>query len=111
MTIAEPRGGEDYSNTNAFSLARSIIELIDFLKLGGSGGNAPQEKNLIFQSLRMASETKLSGLGRSLACCLYTVASVNSSVKICTCILYHKEPFGDYIYVNSIVHEHIHTYM
>ena len=39
------KGGEDYSNTsNAFSLARNIIvELIDFLKLGGSGGMLPQE--------------------------------------------------------------------
>ena len=37
-------GGEDNSNTpNALSLARNIIELIDFLKLGGSGGMLPQE--------------------------------------------------------------------
>ena len=45
LTIAELRGGgKDYSNTsNAFSLARNIIELIDFLKLGGSVGMLPQE--------------------------------------------------------------------
>ena len=49
MTIAELRGGEDYSNTsNAFSLAKNIIELIDFLKLGGSGGMLLQEIFFIF---------------------------------------------------------------
>ena len=33
------RGDEDYSNTSStFSLAKNIIELIDFLKLGESGG-------------------------------------------------------------------------
>ena len=32
------RGGKDYSNTSSvFSLARNIIVLIDFLKLGGLG--------------------------------------------------------------------------
>ena len=37
-------GGEDNSNTsNALSLARNIIELIDLLNLGGSGGMLPQE--------------------------------------------------------------------
>ena len=43
MTIAELRGGsKDYSNTsNAFSLARNIIVLIAFLKLGGSGTRSP----------------------------------------------------------------------
>ena len=44
MTIAELRGGEDYSNTiNLFSLARTTIELVDFPKLGGSGSMLPQE--------------------------------------------------------------------
>ena len=39
------RGGGDYSNTsNAFSLARNIIELIDFLKLGESGGMLLRKK-------------------------------------------------------------------
>ena len=39
------KGGEDYSNTlNSFSLARNIMELIDFYKLGESGGMLPQEK-------------------------------------------------------------------
>ena len=42
---AKGGGSENYSNTsNAFSLARNIIELIDFLKLGGSGGMLLQEK-------------------------------------------------------------------
>ena len=41
--------GEDYSNIY-FSLPRNIIELVDFFKLGGSGGMLPQE---IFQSLRL----------------------------------------------------------
>ena len=75
VIIAELRRGEDYSNTsNAFSSARSIIELIDFLKLGVLGYATPG-KLLIFQSLRLflvASETKFSGLGRSLLpvhCC------------------------------------------
>ena len=41
-------GGEDYINTlNTVLLARNIIELIDFLNLGGSGGMLPQ-KNLNF---------------------------------------------------------------
>ena len=61
MTIAV-----GYSNTlNAFSLARNIIELIGFPKLG----HAPPGKFLIFRSLRLflvASETKFSELGRSL---------------------------------------------
>ena len=63
----------------------------------------------------MASETKPLGLGE--ACCLYTVASVNTSVEVCTmsCILYHKEPFGNFFNINSRVHEHnniiIHSYM
>ena len=44
MTIAELRGGEDYINTsNAISLARNIIELIDFLKLGGLGACSPRK--------------------------------------------------------------------
>ena len=45
MIISELRGGgKDYSNTllNGFSLARNI-ELIDFFKLGWSGGMLPQE--------------------------------------------------------------------
>ena len=40
MTIAELRGGENFSNT---SLARTTIEFVDFLKLGGSGGMLPKE--------------------------------------------------------------------
>ena len=38
--IAELMRGEDYINV---LLARNIMELIDFLKLGGSGGMLPQE--------------------------------------------------------------------
>ena len=38
--IAELMRAEDYINV---LLARNIIELIDFLKLGGSGGMLPQE--------------------------------------------------------------------
>ena len=38
--IAELMRGEDYINV---LLARNIIELIDSLKLGGSGGMLPQE--------------------------------------------------------------------
>ena len=59
-------GGEDYiDSSNAFSLSRNIIELIDFSKLGGSGSMLPQEKFLTFQSVRLflvVSETKISGL-------------------------------------------------
>ena len=44
VIIAELRRGEDYSNTsNAFSSARNIIELIDFLKLGGLGVCYPRK--------------------------------------------------------------------
>ena len=71
----------------------------------------PQEN---FQSLRLflvTSETKLSGLGKSRVACTLLLRTVNTSVKVCTCILYHKESFGDFVYVNSIVHEHIHSYM
>ena len=61
---AKGGGGKDYSNnSNAFSLARNIIELIDFLKLGGLGARSPRK---FFQSLRLflvASETKFSWLG------------------------------------------------
>ena len=70
MTIAE-LGGEDDSNTsNTFSLARNIIELIDFFKLElGVWGHAPPGKLKIFLFLRLflvAYDIKLSGLGRSL---------------------------------------------
>ena len=45
MIIAELRGGEDYINTSkAFSLARNIIELIDFLKVGGVLGTCSPRK-------------------------------------------------------------------
>ena len=44
VTIAELRGGEDYINTsNAILIARNIIELIDFLKLGGLGECSPKK--------------------------------------------------------------------
>ena len=46
------RGSKDYSDTsNAFSLARNTIELIDFLKLGWSGGMLPQENFSIFETV------------------------------------------------------------
>ena len=38
-------GREDYNTSNAFSLARNIIEIIDFLKLGGSGVMLPKENS------------------------------------------------------------------
>ena len=73
MTNAKLRGGgggEDYIDiSNAFLLARNIIELIDYHKLGGLGACSPR-KFLTFQSLRLslvASETKTFGLRRSIS--------------------------------------------
>ena len=46
VTIAElwEGGSKDYIDTsNAFSLSRNIIELIKFLKLGGSGACSPRK--------------------------------------------------------------------
>ena len=43
-TIAELSGGKDYSNTSSsISLARNIIDLIDFLKLAGCWGMLPRK--------------------------------------------------------------------
>ena len=44
MTIAELRGSENYSNIlNIFSLARTTIEVVGFLKLGGLGACSPMK--------------------------------------------------------------------
>ena len=62
-TIAELRGGKDYSNTsNVFSLARNIIDL------KGYWGHASQEIFLIFnvRLFLVAYETNFSNLGRRL---------------------------------------------
>ena len=73
--LSRGEGGKDYSNnSNAFSLARNIIELIDFLKLGGLWACSPRKilNFSISETVMVASETKFSGLGRSLLpvhCC------------------------------------------
>ena len=44
MTIAELRGVRTIVLlSNAFSFARNIIEVVDFLKLGGSGACSPRK--------------------------------------------------------------------
>ena len=113
-TIAELRVGEDYSNTsNAFSLAKNIIELIDFLKLGGSGGMLSQEIFLFFSlwdCFWWLLRPNFQDWGE--VCCLYTVASVNRSVNSM-----YTLPQGIFwrfkymhVHINRIVHEHIHVH-
>ena len=62
-------GGEEYS--------QMLFHYYRLLKLGGSGGMLPQEN--FFQSLKLSGGLIFRVGGE--ACCLYTVASVNRSVK------------------------------
>ena len=50
--IAELRRGKDYIILNIL-LTRNFIELIDFLKLGGSGGMLQKNFEFFLQSLRL----------------------------------------------------------